>query len=65
MAEAASLIVIPAKVGTTGRPAETSRPEVPAFAGMTNPIGNRWLAPFSGLAPSPEPNDSSTLVIGV
>ena len=27
--------VIPAKAGTSGRPAETSRPEVPAFAGMT------------------------------
>jgi glycyl-tRNA synthetase beta chain len=28
-------LVIPAKAGTSGRPAETSRPEVPAFAGMT------------------------------
>ena len=27
--------VIPAKAGTSGRPAEPSRPEVPAFAGMT------------------------------
>ena len=27
--------VVPAKAGTSGRPAETSRPEVPAFAGMT------------------------------
>jgi len=29
------LDVIPAKAGTSGRPAETSPPEVPAFAGMT------------------------------
>ena len=28
-------IVIPAKAGTSARPAETSCPEVPAFAGMT------------------------------
>jgi len=27
--------VIPAKAGTSGRPAETSRPWIPAFAGMT------------------------------
>jgi histidyl-tRNA synthetase len=27
--------VIPAKAGTSGRPAETSCPEIPAFAGMT------------------------------
>jgi hypothetical protein len=27
--------VIPAEAGTSGRPAETFRPEVPAFAGMT------------------------------
>jgi glycyl-tRNA synthetase beta chain len=30
-------IVIPAKAGTSGRPAETIRPEVPASAGMTFP----------------------------
>jgi hypothetical protein len=30
-----SFTVIPAKAGTSGRPAETFRPEVPAFAGMT------------------------------
>jgi hypothetical protein len=29
------MTVIPAKAGTSGRPAETSCPEVPAFAGMT------------------------------
>jgi len=28
-------IVIPAQAGTSWRPAETSCPEVPAFAGMT------------------------------
>jgi phenylalanyl-tRNA synthetase beta chain len=32
--------VIPAEAGTSGRPAETSRPEVPAFAGMTG--GDVW-----------------------
>ncbi|HEX8481688.1 MAG TPA: phenylalanine--tRNA ligase subunit beta [Allosphingosinicella sp.] len=32
--------VIPAKAGTSGRPAETIRPEVPAFAGMTG--GGVW-----------------------
>jgi oxygen-independent coproporphyrinogen-3 oxidase len=29
--------VIPAEAGTSGRPAETPRPEVPAFAGTPNP----------------------------
>jgi len=29
------MTVIPAKAGTSGRPAETVCPEVPAFAGMT------------------------------
>jgi hypothetical protein len=36
-------IVIPAEAGTSGRPAETSRPGVPAFAGMTGGGGLRSL----------------------
>jgi hypothetical protein len=38
--------VIPAKAGTSGRPAETSRPEVPAFAGMTVLVENRLNSPY-------------------
>jgi hypothetical protein len=30
-----SNIVTPAQAGASGRPTETFRPEVPAFAGMT------------------------------
>ena len=33
--------VFPAKAGTSGRPAETLRPEVPAFAGMTGYANSR------------------------
>jgi len=31
----ANLLVIPAKAGISSRTAETSRPETPAFAGVT------------------------------
>jgi len=38
--------VIPANAGTSGRPAEPIRPEVPAFAGMT---GRLHLSPTSAI----------------
>ena len=41
--------IIPAKAGTSGRPAETFRPEVPAFAGTTG-----FLVPPRLRLPAPQ-----------
>jgi hypothetical protein len=35
----ANLFVIPAQAGISAQAAETSRPEIPAFAGMTSLAG--------------------------
>ena len=43
------MTVIPAKAGTSGGPAETSHPGVPAFAGMTGAPYSRASA-FSAIA---------------